>query len=446
MKQAYNWGGHPATPQHTHPVFWLSDLDTKKLPAGPLLAHGNSRSQGDVGLNSHGTLLLMRGCNRLLNWDAAQGLLTAESGMTLHEILEFAVPRGFMLPVVPGTRFVTLGGAIANDVHGKNHHAPITEGGGSFGHHVQGLGLWRTDGGHLELIPTDSLFKLTIGGLGLTGIITHATIKLVPLAGPSLTVVNHKMANWGDMIAGLMASTAPYSVAWLDLSAPTAALGRGWLEEATWPSNAAHAARAPRLPTLGLPAALPFNLWQPPVVRGFNALWFKKPRAKVAHVPYAKFLWPLDGLGNWRHSFGPASFVQCQMVVPQAQAEQALLQALQLVRLSGEPTFLNTLKRMGDHAPAGALSFPRAGLALALDLKYTGTTTQTLLQGLEEIAQQAGGAIYPAKDNALSAAAFQTMYPRWAELEAARDPRIGSDFWARVAVPLPAPLASGEGA
>lgn len=439
MTQPYNWGGHPATPQSAFPIFWLSELNNKHLPKGPLLAHGNGRSQGDVGLNSTGTLLLMRGCNRLITWDANSGILTAEAGITLHEIMEFAAPRGYMLPVVPGTRFVTLGGAIANDVHGKNHHGPIADSGGSFGHHVTALGLWRSDEGFVNLAPEQPLFAATIGGLGLTGIIAHASVRLVPMTAPTLSVTKTRLEEWGTMYNAVINSTAPYSVAWLDLSAPTAALGRGWLEEAVWDTHSHLSAPAPRLPRLGLPLRLPFNIWQPWVVRAFNGVWYKRPRASVTQVPYAKFLWPLDGIANWRHSFGKRSFVQCQMVVPIEAAGTVLLQALQMVQARGKPTFLNTLKRMGAHNGAGVIGFPREGLALALDMLYEGEPTEALLRDLEALVQEAGGALYPAKDSAMSAEAFQAMYPRWAELQALRDPRIVSDFWHRVTTAIESP-------
>jgi FAD/FMN-containing dehydrogenase len=432
MNQPYNWGGHPAAPQTTFPLFWLSELNTKHLPEGSLLAHGNGRSQGDVGLNTQGTLILMRGCNRLIHWDAQSGELTAEAGITLHEIMEFAVPRGYMLPVVPGTRFITLGGAIANDVHGKNHHAPVAEGGGSFGHHISSIGLWRTDKGFATLTPTDALFKATIGGLGLTGVIAYATVRLVPVTAPTLMVQNTRLEDWATMYNALLNSTAPYSVAWLDLSAPTSSLGRGWLEEAVWESNSAEAAPAPRLPKFGVPFRLPFNLWNKAVVRAFNGYWYKWPRATQASVPYAKFLWPLDGVANWRNSFGKASFVQCQMVVPTEAAGTVLLQALQMVQAQGKPTFLNTLKRLGAHEAAGLMSFPREGLALALDMLYEGNATDELLRDLETLARDAGGALYPAKDSAMTPEAFTAMYPAWRQLEALRDPRITSDFWQRV--------------
>ena len=432
MTQSFNWGGHSATPQSAFPIFWLSELNAKHLPEGPLLAHGNSRSQGDVGLNTQGTLLLMRGCNRLIAWDEQNALLTAEAGITLHEIMEFATPRGYMLPVVPGTRFVTLGGAIANDVHGKNHHAPIREGGGSFGHHVVAIGLWRTNGGLQTLQQTDDLFTATIGGLGLTGVIAHATIRLVPITAPTLSVTQTRLEDWANMYNAVCNSTAPYSVAWIDLSAPTAALGRGWLEEAVWDTNSAEAAPAPRLPKLSVPFRLPFNLWNAAVVRAFNGMWYKRPRAEHSNVPYAKFLWPLDGVANWRNTFGPAQFVQCQMVVPTEAAGTVLLQALQMVQARGKPTFLCTLKRMGNHAPAGLLSFPREGLALALDMVYQGAATDALLRDLEALVLEAGGALYPAKDSAMSPTAFKAMYPKWQELEAQRDPRVMSDFWQRV--------------
>ena len=439
--RALNWGGYPAQAQRMQEIAWPSDLGPAMLDAMPpgalILAHGNGRSQGDVGLNRDGVLLNMRACNRLLAFDATTGLLTVEAGATLHEILAFAAPRGWMLPVVPGTRFVTVGGAIANDIHGKNHHAPGPAHGGwggSFGHHVVALDLWRTDAPMQTLKPGDRLFHATVGGLGLTGVIVRAQLRLRPLGSGVLARRIVPLRSLADFFEA-MATHGPgheFSVAWIDLLAPDNALGRGYVELANWLDAGDGVLPAPTLPAVAVPFPLPFNAVNPFAVRAFNTLWRMRPRRREAVVDYRAFFWPLDGIGNWRNLYGPAQFLQCQVVIPHEVAEGALVKIIRLLRTQGRPTFLNTLKYLGGHPPVGWCSFPRAGVTLAVDLLMEGTPTLHLLRQVEDIVLLAGGAIYPAKDSALSARGFQRMFPHWTRLAEVKDPHMHSDFWARV--------------
>lgn len=428
MSREYrSWGRYPEPPAGQRAVrpLWTDEV----LPEGKLLAFGNGRSQGDVCLTS-GTLVDMRGLNRILAFDAGKGTITAEAGITLDEILQVTLPKGWMLPVVPGTRFVTLGGAIANDVHGKNHHAEKF--GGSFGHHVTGLTLRRTDGTVKVCKAGDKWFMATVGGLGLTGIICSATIQLMPVLGGRLERKIINLRGIGEFFEHAEANTGwDYSVAWVDATAPAARLGRGYLELARWSDDGDDLVGPPPV-RLAIPFRLPVSAINPLTVKIFNEMWLRRPRAAHTTVPYPSFFWPLDGIARWQNAYGPTRFVQCQFVVPMKEAVQVLPQVLTMAKAEGKPSFLNTLKVMGDRKAAGMLSFPRAGVALALDFPFHGEATLKMLRRIEDVVMTAGGALYPAKDAAMSGRAFRTAYPRWKEFLAYRDPNMSSALWERV--------------
>ncbi|MBI1309470.1 MAG: FAD-binding protein [Proteobacteria bacterium] len=419
-----NWGRFPNPPQRAVRLNWPDD----ELPKGKILAFGNGRSQGDVCLNSQGVLVDMRGLNRLVKFDRSKGLLTAEAGITLDEILRVVVPTGWMLPVVPGTRFVTLGGAIANDVHGKNHHRA-----GSFGHHVTALTLRRSDGTVKVCKAGDAWFAATVGGLGLTGIIAQATVQLMPVLSGLMQRRIVPLRGLEDFFSTMEgpAQGWDYSVAWLDMTAPEKELGRGYLELARWDEMGGPLNPPPPV-RLQVPVRLPFSAVNALTTRVFNELWLRRPRAAYAQVDYSSFFWPLDGVGHWTNLYGPVPFVQCQVVVPQAGAPRLVAQILRLARAGGEPSFLNTLKMMGGMAPAGMLSFPREGVALALDFPYKGERTLAMLRAIEDVAMANGGAIYPAKDACMRPESFAQAYPAWKDFLKYKDDNMTSDFWQRV--------------
>lgn len=427
MRVYRSWGRYPEPPkeQRVFRLHWEDDA----LPAGMLLPFGNGRSQGDVCL-THGTLLDMRRLNRILAFDVSKGIITAQAGITLDEILRVTMPRGWMLPVVPGTRFVTLGGAIANDVHGKNHHAEVF--GGSFGHHVTDLTLRRSDGTVRVCAAGEDWFRATVGGLGLTGIITRATIQLMPVMGGTL---ERKIINFSGLDGFFEHALAnpewDYSVAWVDATAPASKLGRGYLELARWSNEAAPLAAPPPV-LLDVPFRFPVSAINPLTVKVFNEVWLRRPRASLTTVPYASFFWPLDGVGHWQNVYGPTRFVQCQFVAPLAEAPRLIRDILVLAREKGRPSFLNTLKLMGGRKAAGMLSFPREGVALALDFPFHGSQTLAMLRTMEDRVMDAGGAFYPAKDAVMSSSAFRQAYPAWKDFSGYRDERMCSAFWTRV--------------
>ncbi|MEP6939672.1 MAG: FAD-binding oxidoreductase [Rudaea sp.] len=422
-----SWGRYPRATQEIRRLHWRDE----RLPqgAGTLLPYGNGRSYGDVCLNDGGTLLAARGLDRYLAFDAEQGILRCEAGATFADILDLIVPRGWFLPVTPGTRFVTVGGAIANDVHGKNHHRA-----GTFGEHVRCFELLRSDGSRMECSPTQNAewYTATIGGLGLTGLVTWAEFSLQRIAGPWMTTRTQRFASLDEFFAlsATFEQDHDYVVAWVDCAARQS-LGRGVLIGA----NHAHAGAsgptsARRLP--GVPFTPPFSLINPLTLRAFNALYFRSAREGDALSHYAPYFYPLDSIGDWNRIYGPRGFLQYQCVVPPAHARAVTQELLGRIAASGSGSFLAVLKVFSERRPAGILSFPRAGTTLALDFPNGGAATFALLDRLDAIVAAAGGAVYPAKDARMRGERFRQYFPRWQEMLARVDPRFSSGFWRRV--------------
>jgi FAD/FMN-containing dehydrogenase len=411
-----SWGRYPSAAHVAEvPVSWRSEAS---IPAQhPVLAYGQGRSYGDSCLNDGGALLRTSGLDRFISLDG--GVLRCESGVTLGQILELIVPRGYFLPVLPGTRYVSVGGAIANDIHGKNHHRA-----GCFGRHVRRFELVRSDGSRTECAPGDPLFAATVGGLGLTGLITWAEIALRPVPGPAVRSEAIPFSGLDEFFAISEESDAQheYTVAWLDVLART---HRGIFYRGD------HADGAPRPPArLGaVPVDLP--LVNGLTVRAFNAAYFAAQRLRAGSRTqhYRPFFFPLDAVGHWNRLYGKHGFLQFQCVVPSREAIRALLdEALQ----SGGGSPLTVLKKFGDLGSPGLLSFPRPGFTLAIDFPNRGESAFQRYARLERIAIEAGGALYPAKDARMSAESFARAYPRRDEFARFVDPAFSSSFWRRV--------------
>jgi FAD/FMN-containing dehydrogenase len=398
-----------------------------------MLPLGNARSYGDSCLNDDGILLATRGLDRFIAFDPATGVLTCEAGVLFAEILDLVVPQGWFLPVTPGTRFVTVGGAIGNDVHGKNHHRC-----GSLGHHVLAFELLRTDGSRRRCSPEQNTdwFDATIGGLGLTGVITWATIQLRRIASPWMSTESHRFGNLDTFFALSMSSDRDYeyTVSWIDCAARGNALGRGLF------SRGNHApARPDRRPAastrrLSVPATPPVSLVNSLSLRIFNQLYYHRQRRPVAHATthYEPFFYPLDSIAHWNRMYGPRGFLQYQCVVPPENARAAMEILIRSIAASGGGSFLAVLKQFGDRPSRGMLSFPRPGTTLALDFPNHGTTTFALLDRLDAIVSEAGGAVYPAKDARMSGERFRSYFPRWEAFSKFIDPGMSSSFWRRV--------------
>jgi FAD/FMN-containing dehydrogenase len=380
------------------------------------------RSYGDECLNPGGTLWETRPLDHFVSFDAATGELVCEAGVLLGDIQASFANQGWLLPVSPGTQFVTVGGAIANDVHGKNHHVR-----GTFGDHVKGLTLQRTDGRTIACGPQQESgwFHATVGGLGLTGVVTQATIGLQRVPGPWLETETIPFASLDEFFVWADSSEAEweYTVAWVDCLARE---GRGLFMRGRHVE--AGGAEEPAHKRLAVPFDPPLSLVNKVSLRAFNAAYFqlKKGKRERTLEHYSKFLYPLDDVAQWNRIYGPRGFYQYQSVVPQARREDATRAMLEAISGSGEGSFLAVLKTFGARAAPGMLSFPMHGVTLALDFANAGERTLGLFGRLDAIVAEAGGRIYPAKDARMPRALFEAGYPRLAEFMAYRDPGIGS--------------------
>ena len=422
------WGNLPAAPAALEP--WWSER-TAALPetGRSLLPYGNGRSYGDVCLNSGGALLRTRGLDRFIAFDPQTGVLACEAGVLLAGILDLFVPRGWFLPVTPGTRFVTVGGAIANDVHGKNHH-----GAGTFGRHVRRFELLRSDGSRRLCSPTENAdwFAATIGGLGLTGLITWAEIQLGRIDSPAVVVENTRFSGLDEFFArnAQAAAQHEYTVAWIDCLAATP---RGIFmagDHAAAGEKADKTATPPK-PPLTFPLTLPISPINQLTLRAFNFAYHHRPLPARAMVHYAPYFYPLDGILHWNRLYGRQGFYQYQCVLPLA-ARAALAELLRGIAASGQGSFLAVLKTFGDLPSPGLLSFPMPGMTLALDFPNRGEAVLALFARLDAIVAAAGGRLYAAKDARMSGDFFRRGYPRLGEFMNFIDPKLSSDFRRRV--------------
>jgi len=414
---------------------FADELPALLLDAGSRtkLAVGLRRSYGDSCLNGEGALIEMGGLDRFVSFDSQTGRLRAQAGVTLSEILRIVTPKGWFLPTTPGTRFVTLGGAIANDVHGKNHHRV-----GSMGNHVVALGLLRGDGERLTLNPAQfpEMFCATIGGLGLTGIIEWAELQLVKVGSAYFDVevipYDNLDAFWA--LAQDSAERFEHTVAWTDCMAQGANAGRGLFSRANWSTDGVYSAHSDDT-WKTIPIDLPSMALNRLSVSAFNALYFWLNAAKTGtrRQHYSTFFYPLDAILNWNRLYGRRGMLQSQCVVPFGPHREAMRALFDEIARSGQASFLAVLKTLGDIPSLGLLSFPRPGVTLALDFANRGVETLRLMDRLDAIVREAGGAIYPAKDGRMSAESFRASFPRWEAFAELKDPSMNSDFWRRVA-------------
>lgn len=425
-----SWGRVAKAEQCVREPSFLDEAVSFVRKEGSYLAYGLGRSYGDVCLNNDGAQIRTHRLDHLIHADWERGLVRAEAGLSLDALLQLSVPRGWFVPVTPGTKFVTLGGAIANDVHGKNH-----EGEGTFGCHVRAIGLLRSSGEILEVGPetNPTLFAATVGGLGLTGVIVWVELQLKPISSAYFETETLRMRNLDDFfeIAGGSRSW-PYTVAWVDCLAKGAELGKGLFTRGRHaPQGDLKTHRASG--GISIPCDAPEFVLNSPSVRAFNTLYSRRPGALGARtVHYDPFLYPLDGIHNWNRLYGRRGFFQHQSVVPLAEAPDTLKRLLELTSTYRQGSFLVVLKLFGRRESPGMLSFPMEGATFALDLPNCGEDTKTLLSKMGDVVLGAGGRLYPAKDATMPPEAFRAGFPRWKEVEAQRDPAISSDFWRRV--------------
>jgi FAD/FMN-containing dehydrogenase len=424
-KRILSWGRYPETGhQFVHRPAWndqVSEIMKSAAPAS-LLPYGLGRSYGDSCLNAGRELVDCRRLNRML------------------DILDVFLPKGWFPPVTPGTRFVTVGGAIANDVHGKNHHCA-----GTFGAHVRQIALHRSNDGLVicnSEINSDMLHA-TIGGLGLTGVIAWADIQLKRVESPWIdaeSIPFHSLTSFLDL-SRESNDRFEYTVAWLDCFAGKNLRGiffRG--NHGAVPNADDRSDQRPerskvfrRRRGITLPFALPAWMLNRYSVKAFNAAYYRIHAARrgPAVVPYDSFFYPLDSIRQWNLLYGRQGFLQYQCVIPEANVE-AVEELLDRIGRSGMGSFLGVLKQFGSAHPAGMLSFPRPGLTLALDFAMRGESTLKLMRSLDEVVQQVGGALYPAKDARMSPVMFEASFPCWRGFVPYIDPKLSSSFWRRV--------------
>jgi FAD/FMN-containing dehydrogenase len=415
-------------------IRWRDDLPDFSAIEGTVLPFGYGRSYGDSCLNNGGTLLDTTGLNQFIAFDAENGIIRCEAGVMLADILDVIVPRGWFLPVTPGTKYVSVAGAIANDVHGKNHHVA-----GTFGCHVTQFELLRSDGSRRICSPTENpdFFRATIGGLGLTGVILWAEFRLKKIPTPLIAQENIRFGSldeFFDISAESEERGFEYTVSWVDCTAEGKDLGRGHFTRGNFYDPPLGVSKLPKpLPPIPVPIDAPTFLINTLTVKAFNNLYYHRQPWRMTHriVHYNSFFYPLDTLTDWYRGYGKAGFLQYQFVMPYHDIEP-IREVFRRIAHSGQGSPLVVFKIFGDIRSPGILSFPRPGVTLALDFAFRGDKTLHLLDELDQIVMGCGGALYPAKDARMSPQAFRASYPNWEEFMDYVDPKFSSSFWRRV--------------
>lgn len=392
-----------------------------------LICRGLGRSYGDASLNAEGAVVATTALDKMIAFDAEHGIVECEAGVSLAEIIELVLPRGYFLPVTPGTRFVTVGGAIAADVHGKNHHID-----GSIAGFIESFTLLTGQGERLTCSRSENsdVFFATLGGMGLTGAILTARIKLRRVESAFLSVTYERLPNLQETLDRFNEtdSFAPYSVAWIDALATGQSLGRSVMmrgEHAKVEALPAHLHRdrfrlSPREPRLAVPFHFPGFALNPFTVAAFNSVYYRVQKSRQALVHYEPFFYPLDKIAHWNRMYGKRGFIQYQCVLPMDTSRQGMTELLRTLASSRQGSFLAVLKSFGPES-GGMLSFPKPGHTLALDIPNTGEKLRTLVSALDEIVLRYGGRVYLAKDALLAPGAVHEMYPRIDEFRAVCD-------------------------
>lgn len=429
-----SWGRVNGKEKASATFNWRKDADIFPELEAPVLAHGLGRSYGDSCLVEGGTIVRMHQLNKFRRFNADTGILSCEAGLSIEDLLEFSIPRGWFIPVTPGTKFVTLGGAIANDVHGKNHHKR-----GTIGCHVLEMEIVRSNGERVRCTPDKEreLFNATIGGLGLTGIILSCTIQLMPIESAWIDAQLIKTSGLDEFFEIDRTSDIDfeYTVSWIDCMAKGDKRGRGIYIR----GNHAKTGDIKRdyAKQKGLKATIPIVApdWtlNPLSIKLFNEAYYHKQLRKQKFVQQGidPFFYPLDAVNHWNRLYGSKGLLQYQCIIPDSKIDE-LKMLFDKISQSGQGSFLAVLKRFGNVRSPGMLSFPVEGYTLSLDFRNVGQKSRQLFDELDQIVLKAGGRLYPAKDLLMSAASFQASYPNWKEFARFIDPKCSSMFWERV--------------
>jgi FAD/FMN-containing dehydrogenase len=410
------WGHHPTLDSnHLEPAFQadvaqlLGEKSTRSARNADkfVIPRGAGRSYGDSALAA--TVLSSRYLDRFISFDTTNGELSCESGVTLDQILAISVPKGWILPVLPGTRFVTVGGAIASDFHVKNHHLE-----GCFSNHIKSVHVMLASGEIVQCSPArgKNLFRATCGGMGLTGVILKAKLKLRKIESSNIQQRTLSAANLSEIFQLFdQNSHSQYSVAWLDCLAKNQHLGRSLLMLGEHASEGELITK--RLRTVSVPSFSPGFVLNRFTVKAFNSAYLQLKSLKSSNrlVHYDDYFFPLDGIRNWNRLYGSKGFLQYQVVIPDDAAEAGIKAVLNETSSAGKGSFLTVLKKLGP-ANGNFLSFPMQGYTLALDFKYE-TTLLPLLERLDEIVLAHGGRHYLAKDARMNESTFKHSYPEW---------------------------------
>lgn len=435
-----SWGNYPtATPREVESIVWRQDQPSWKPGDAPVLPYGMGRSYGDVCLNDGGLVLKTELLDHILYYDHANGIIRAEAGLSIGDLLDIIVPRGWFVPVTPGTRFVTLGGAVANDIHGKNHHRV-----GTFGRHVRALELVRSDGSATLCTPLDNpeLYAATIGGLGLTGLITWVEIQLLPIVSRYLKTESVKTRTLEESVELTQSSDSDwdYNVTWIDVTALGRGLGKGLVQRGNFlDKHDRSLVEHVRESHYAVPFMMPNWLLNKQSISLFNTAYYWKQRKRVLQrtMDMMPYFYPLDAIHNWNRLYGKRGMLQYQCVIPMRADEgahrctRALLRILKTLSHSGSASFLAVIKMFGGLPSPGMLSFPVQGITLSLDMPYSQRTLRALAK-CDGMVLEEGGRIYPAKDARMSAGTFRAMYPQVEVFQKYIDPAFSSSFWRRV--------------
>lgn len=418
------WGCHPVVQGYE-----ISGEDLEAITRTVVLTRGLGRSYGDAALPPPGghPVAVSTRADRILAFDPATGILRAEAGLSLAGLNRAFLRRGWFPPASPGTQFVTLGGLVAADVHGKSHHRE-----GCFGEHVTGLKMRVGDGRVLEVREASEpeLFRATLGGMGLTGHILEVEFRMQRITSPWIWAESERFEDLGALIAALGEAGAswPYTVAWVDLLGGGAVRGRGILEKGRWAERSeAPAGHPPAKRSFSVPLTCPDWLLSSRVVTPLNAVryWLQGPRVKRGIVHPASFFYPLDSLGNWNRLYGSRGFTQYQAVLPWRSGACAYERVLGAAERMGATPFLCVLKDFSDEG-RGSLSFPKPGLSIVLDMPIREHHTQAVVDAVNDVVAGEGGRVYLAKDALTRAEHFRAMEPRldhWLEVRRKWDPR-----------------------